>query len=67
MGRRRIEMHEYRNVLIRLRAGGGDREIVRLGVCAAELFAGGLHMQSVGAAGDLAVCVASAACETAVG
>ncbi len=32
MGRRRIEMHEYRNVLIRLRAGDGDREIARLGL-----------------------------------
>jgi transposase len=32
MGRRKIEMHEYRNVLIRLRAGDGDREIARLGL-----------------------------------
>lgn len=32
MGRRRIEMHEYRNVLIRLRAGDTDREIARLGL-----------------------------------
>ena len=32
MGRRRIEMHEYRNVLIRLRAGDGDREVARLGL-----------------------------------
>ena len=32
MGRRRIEMHEYRNVLIRLRAGDHDREIARLGL-----------------------------------
>lgn len=32
MGRRKIEMHEYRNVLIRLRAGDGVREIARLGL-----------------------------------
>ena len=32
MGRRKIEMHEYRNVLIRLRAGDRDREIARLGL-----------------------------------
>lgn len=32
MGRRKIEMHQYRNVLIRLRAGDGDREIARLGL-----------------------------------
>jgi transposase len=32
MGRRKIEMHEYRTVLIRLRAGDGDREIARLGL-----------------------------------
>ncbi len=30
MSRRKIEMHEYRNVLIRLRAGDRDREIARL-------------------------------------
>jgi hypothetical protein len=32
MGRRKIEMHDHRNVLIRLRAGDGDREIARLGL-----------------------------------
>lgn len=32
MGRRKIEMHEYRNVLIRLRAGDRDREIARQGL-----------------------------------
>ena len=32
MGRRKIEMHEYRNVLIRLLAGDRDREIARLGL-----------------------------------
>ena len=32
MGRRKIEMHEFRNVLIRLRAGDRDREIARLGL-----------------------------------
>lgn len=32
MGRRNIEMHEYRQVLIRLRAGDTDREIARLGL-----------------------------------
>ena len=32
MGRRKIEMHEYRNVLIRLRAGDRDREVARLGL-----------------------------------
>ena len=32
MGRRKIEMHEFRNVLIRLRAGDRDREIARQGL-----------------------------------
>jgi transposase len=32
MGRRKIEMHQYRNVLIRLRAGDRDREIARQGL-----------------------------------
>lgn len=32
MGRRKIEMHEFRNVLIRLRAGDRDREVDRLGL-----------------------------------
>jgi transposase len=32
MGRRKIEMHEFRNVLIRLRAGDRDREVARLGL-----------------------------------
>jgi transposase len=32
MGRRKIEMHQFRDVLIRLRAGDRDREIARLGL-----------------------------------
>jgi hypothetical protein len=32
MGRRKIEMHEFRNVLIRVRAGDRDREVARLGL-----------------------------------
>jgi hypothetical protein len=32
MGHRKIEMHEFRNVLIRLRAGDRDREVARLGL-----------------------------------
>jgi hypothetical protein len=32
MGRRKIEMHQYRTVLIRLRAGDRDREIARQGL-----------------------------------
>ena len=32
MGRRKIEMHEFRKVLIRLRAGDRDREVARLGL-----------------------------------
>lgn len=32
MARRKFEMHEYRNVLIRLRAGDTDREVARLGL-----------------------------------
>ena len=32
MGPTKIEMHEFRNVLIRLRAGDRDREVARLGL-----------------------------------
>jgi transposase len=49
MGRRKIEMHEYRNVLIRLRAGDGDREIARLGLMGRVKVANfRQHAQSLG-------------------
>jgi transposase len=39
MGRRRIEMFEYRQVLVRLRAGDSDREIARAGPMGREKVA----------------------------
>lgn len=39
MGRRRIEMFQYRQVLVRLRAGDSDREVARTGLMCREKIA----------------------------